>query len=404
MAFMSKSKRQKRIVVALDFARPDGPRKLAGIMQFLTARNLHWDIRLKRGPGEFLPIDVLNLPRWNVDGIIYSIPVRGKDAKRAAAALTTLKTPLVVIDPGDEPLFVRNRKRIAFVRTDSASVGEAAANHLTSHPAYHSFGYVSDTLMRKWNAHRGQDFAKALLERGFTTSIYRPPHAGKDDFMDLRRWLKGIPKPAGVLVAYDDRALTVYEACKLENLRIPDDVALISVDDDELLCENFTPTLTSIRPDHEKEGYAAAALLSQLMRGGVIRREHTTEYPVRGITVRSSTLPTAYGSGLVHDALMLIRKKLRTAITPNEIAQELKVSRSLLDLRFRRIRGCTLHAEIDNQRMKLVCERIKKGPGTAKEIAADCGFTDPYYLMRLFKKHYNLTLREYAKSSIDSSG
>ena len=401
---MNMQNRQKRVVVALDFARPDGPRKLAGIMRFLTARKLHWDIRLKRGPGEFLPIDVRNLPHWHVDGIIYSIPVRGNDARRSVSALATLKLPLVVIDPGDEPVFVRNKRRIAFVRTNSASVGEAAANLLTSHPAYRSFGYVSDTLMRKWNIRRGLDFAKALQERGFSVSIYSPPHAGRDDFADLRHWLRKLPKPAGVLVAYDDRAFTVYEACKLEGLHIPDDIALVSVDDDELLCENLAPTLSSIRPDHEKEGYAAAALLSQLMRRGLVRHEHTTDCPVRGATVRSSSPSAAYGSGLVHDALMAIRKKIRTVLTPGDIARELKVSRSLLELRFRQIRGNTLHAEIEEQKMRLVREHLRKGQRTAKEIAADCGFSDPFYLMRLFKKRHNLTMREYAKSLIDSSG
>lgn len=397
---MAPSNGTKRVVIALDFARPNGQGKFAGIMRFLNARKLHWDIRLKRGPGEFLPIDVKRLPNWNVDGIIYSIPTRGSDTKTATRLLAKLGKPLVVIDPDDPSLFNDGGKKTIFVRTDADSIGAAAVEHLAGQPHYRSFGYVHDTLVRSWSVLCGNAFNAALSNQGLVLKTYRPPHADVDDFQHLREWLRALPKPASVLTASDDRAITVYEACDAERLAIPNDVSILSIDNDRLICDNLTPALSSIAPDHEKEGYAAAAMLSQLMRGGRISRRHEYAYPIKSISVRASSLPAVTGAGLVHRALRLIRENVRRPATPDAIADALLVSRSLLDQRFRSIRGNTLHAEIEIAKLNEVKDMLETTSATIKEIAAACGFPDQFYLMRLFKRRFGTTMRDWRNTLV----
>lgn len=393
----------KRVVIALDLAKPDGRRKLSGIMRYLEARRVHWDIRIKRGADEFSESSVTNFPNWNIDGIIYSLPTRNaesalrdSESQKAARALAKLDTPLVVIDPSDFPDFINRKKNISIIRTDTESLGEAAADSFISQGFCKTFAYVPDVLDREWSTRRGNSFATALKTRGLKCICFPPNKDRKDDFKILRRWLKSLPKPVGILVAYDDRALTVIEACSAEHLSIPRDVSILSVDNDDFLCENCVPTLSSIQPNHEKSGYAAGALLSEMMRKSTTK-PHINELPIRSIVHRSSTLPISQAGKLIHQALGYIKKNAIKGIGPRDVVAHLGISRSLADIRFRELLKTSIGETIETVRLEHVTSLLVTTNAPIKEIASQSGFKDSIYLMHLFKKRMGITMCAYRR-------
>lgn len=393
----------KRVVIALDLAKPDGRRKLSGIMRYLEARRVHWDIRIKRGADEFSEGGVTNFPNWNIDGVIYSLPIRNAESRlrdsesqKAARALAKLKTPLVVIDPADLPDFMNRKRNISIIRTDTESLGEAAADSFISQGRCKAFAFVPDVLDRDWSARRGNSFARALEARGQTCIRFQSNKERKDDFRELRLWLKSLPKPVGILVAYDDRALTVIEACSAEHLSIPRDVSILSVDNDDFLCENCVPTLSSIQPNHEKSGYAAGALLSAMMRKST-SKPHINELPIRSIVHRGSTLPVSSAGKLIHRALDYIRKNALKGIGPRDVVAHLGISRSLADIRFRELLKTSMGETIETARLEHVTTLLLTTNASIKEIASQSGFKDPIYLMHLFKRRMGITMCAYRR-------
>ena len=389
--------KQKRVAIALDLAKPDGRRKLAGLMRYRALRQVDWDLRIKRGPDEFLEEDVEALPLWDIDGIIYSIPARGEDAVRAREALFRLRIPLVVIDPDEHGPTWSRRPATAVVGMDARAVAEAAASHFLSRGVFHSFGYVASRIQPGWGPSCGQEFTAALAAKGQRCARYEPFVTNRDDFQKLRDWLRAQPKPLALLVPSDTRACTVYSACQAEGLSIPEEVSVLSVDDDELLCQNISPTLSSIRPDHEKAGYMAGGLLTMLMRNAAVKRPHSLVYPIHSLSNRASTRPTVLGGDLVQNALAFIRANACKGISPENVVRYLNVSRSLAELRFRELQGETIRHAIETARLDAVRQMLASTDRTIKEIAADCSYADEFYMMRVFKRRFGMTLGEYRR-------
>ena len=389
-------KRNKRVVVALDMTRPDGLRKYAGLTRYLQSRNVHWDIRLKRSIMECTAEQVAAFHAWDIDGVIYSQPQTSEAAHEALAHLADMdNTPLVVIDPGDNAAIKRRDRNVAIIQTDPDSIGDTAAHYFLSQGSCRSYGYVPDVLDRSWSRRRGEAFAAALGRQGIECSIFHPSKIYSNDFDELCQWVKAMPRPVGLLAAYDDRALTVLEVCASEGLSIPRDVSLLSVDDDELVCKNCVPSLSSIRPDQERAGYAAGAFLSGLMRTGSGR--HVKTLSVKSIIHRNSTLGVSRAGLLVQKALAYIRGNVRRGIDPGDVVAHLKVSRPLLDLRFREMLGTSVGKTIEQERLAAVCTALTHSDAKLHKIAEDCGYTSQFSLMHAFKRHFGITAAEYRR-------
>jgi len=380
-------------------SRSSGQRQFGGLARYLRSRKIRWDLRIKRTIGELSLWHVNRLPEWDIDGVIYAHPQHSPESREALSRLASLDIPLVVIDPGDNPEICARKKDIALVRTEPDSIGETAAQCFLSQGSCRSYGYVPDVLDREWSRLRGSAFDAALRSRGAECRFFRPSSFATNDFSEICDWLRSMPKPAGILAAYDDRALTVIEACAAEGLHIPRDISLLSVDDDELLCENCIPALSSIRPDQERSGFAAGALLSVLMRTGSAR-PHVTSLTVKSVTHRGSTLAASPSGRLVQSALAFIRKNCRRAIGPKDVAAHLDVSRPLIDLRFRELLKTSVGRTIEMERMNAVCAELSSGHRTIAEIADLFGYSDASQLMHCFKRHFNMTMREWRNAHL----
>lgn len=394
IACAMKSKHTKRVVIAVDLSRPDGQRRMEGLLRYLCSRKVHWDMRIKRSVAECTSLHVDQFPAWDIDGVIYAQPQQTQEAKDALEHLIALNIPLVALDPGDALITLPERENLAVIRTDPDSIGAIAAHCFLSQGACQSYGFVPDVLDRQWSRNRGEAFSAALRDHGVECHLFKPKTMGSNDFVELRNWLRSLPMPAGILAAYDDRALTVIEACSAEDLAIPRDVSLLSVDDDALLCENCKPTLSSICPDQERSGYAAGALLSGLLRNGC-KKPHLLTMPAKSITHRQSTLMASHAGLLVQKALGYIRKNFKRGISPKTIAERLGISRTLLDLRFRELLDTSVGKTIEMERLNAACEMLKRTQATIKEISQECGYSDSFQLMHKFKRHFGMTATAY---------
>ena len=392
-----RQQKAKRVVIALRLSTQAGQRTLRGILRFISTKRLHWDIRLKRDSDEFGPVNVARYPQWKIDGIIFGMNPPDDRLDKSIRTIAAQKAPIVAVDVRDQPSLEHRLTDIAFVNTDTASVGQSAAEFLIAHGAYRSYGYVADFRNRSWSVLRGQAFAKAIEKRGFPCATYQLPSLEKDDFAELCSWVSALQKPTGLFVAFDDRALTVLEACRRRGIKVPEEVAVLGGDDDELLDGFAHPSLSSVHPDHERQGFIAAERLHALMVGKpAVQRQ--TFVPILKISQRGSTGATANAGALVQAAIAFINSNFQKGIDPNAVATELGISRRLLDLRFREITGKTVTETIRGNQLDEVRHRLVHSSDAIDTIATDCGFPNPTYLKELFKKRFNMTMRDFRKA------
>jgi LacI family transcriptional regulator len=211
---------------------------------------------------------------------------------------------------------------------------------------------------------------------------------------DLLKWLKDIPKPAAVFAANDHRAADVLRTCANGGVRVPDDLAVLGVDDDPIFCVHTRPTLSSIHPDFEAEGYAAAQAMSNLLARRATRRRISVQGEPT-VTERVSTAPCSPAGRLVRRVDDLIAEHSKEILNSDMIADALGISRRLLDLRYREVRKTSVFADILATRLAAVRRELRNSRTPIGKITKSCGFNDPASLKRLFKNRYGLSMRAY---------
>ena len=378
----------KKVVLAVRMAGVPGRRKLAGVFRYLEEHQEHWDIRFVRTQEYFTRQFVKTIVESKVDGVIASFP----DAHEANVALERSGIPMVILDPRDVAQFPRNRRAVAWLQSDSAAIGRMAAAHLLTQGRFTSYGFVHDRARSTWSRARADAFSAAV---GTCASFFARGLSPDGDIVALAKWLAALPRPAGVMVAYDDRAIAVLEACRRAGLAVPDDIAVVSCDNDELLCNSLSPGLTSIEADFPSIGYRAAEMLSGMMRGADI-----SSCEVCGgvrLVVRGSSAPVSPGGALVARALAFIDAHAVEGIGVQDVIEHLNVSRRLADLRFREVRGMSISESIRACKIEAVKDRLARTSDKIELIAAQCGFTDPKHMMTVFRQSVGCSMREWRR-------
>ena len=387
-------KSSKRVVIALRLSTQAGQRTLKGIFQYLAEKRIHWDIRVKRDSDEFGLENVARYRRWGIDGIIFGMCAPDSRLDPSVAEIASHPTPIVAVDVRDQPALNKRHDKIAFIATDTKSVGHEAATFFLRHGGYKSFAYVPDFRGRSWSTLRGEAFRAALKAEGFECPCYQHPSLEKENSEHFRKWIRSLRKPTALFVACDDQALTVIEMCRTLKLAIPRDVSILGVDDDEMIDDSCDPSLSSVHPNHVRQGFLAAARLHDLMSGkGDVPRH--TEVPILNICARNSTRSESPAGTLVQNALAYIAQNFSLGIDPSVVAHHFKVSRRLLDLRFKELTGMSVNATIRDQQLAEVKNRLTRTSDSIDAIAGLCGFTSSNYLKSLFKKQFGMTMRDY---------
>jgi LacI family transcriptional regulator len=371
------------VLLFVETSREFGRGLLHGIARY---SRLHGPWRVYRWPGA---LDS-SLPEW-------------KYLKIDGAIVRDVKTVEGMTHSGMPVIFAQHNKEsyapFPAIITDSASIGSMAAEHFLDR-GFQNFAYCGfDEFL--WSRKRAEHFGQRLRQAGFEFNLYRQPiskagQAVRREQGRIADWLRGLPKPVAVMCCNDDRALQVIEACKAADLRAPDDVAVLGVDNDVLVCDLADPPISSIALDTETAGHEAAKLLDHLMKSGEMTGQEIAVRPTHIVT-RMSTDILAVTDPDVAAALRFIRCNPNRLIQVDDVVEATNVSRRVLEKRFKAILRRSVHQEIRRVRVNNVIPLLVGTDMSITEIALHCGFDGVEHISRYFRKETGASLRDYRK-------
>ncbi len=383
----SRQNRPPHVALIIETSKAYGREILLGISRYLR---LHgpWSIYThERGQND---ADPPWLARWDGDGII----TRSLDLKQCRRAHKR-GIPVVSV----RHLF--EKPEFPTVFPDQDLISERIATHFISRGFRH-FGYCGVAGYKLWERRRHAAFTRLVEECGGDCHEYKPTYM-TDAQMNWEReqeamiaWLEELPKPVAIMTTHDTQGLQVLDACRRAGIPVPDEVAVVSVDNDPVLCELASPPLSSLDQNAQKLGFEAAALLDRMMRGETIKPANYFFEPGEIITRQSSDI-IAVKDANVAKAVRFIRENAFREISSKDIAQAAGVSRRALEKKFRASTGRTPMEEAQAIRLRRIKQLLVESTCILPDIAEQCGFAYHEYMSRFFKKHTGLTPGSYRK-------
>lgn len=281
-----------------------------------------------------------------------------------------------------------NNPRHATISFDEKAVAETAARHLLSLDLA-SYAYIQPQTNEYWSQMRERHFVRILGLNGHGVAVFAPAQKRLSPPKRLSRladWLANLPRPVGVFAANDTVAATVNDACDYANLAVPQDVAVIGVDNDERVCEMTHPTLSSIAPDIMAYRDGSYRLLSRLIAGERPKERHLTISPL-GVVRRASTLRAAKNDPAVLAACELIRQKACEGLKARDVAATFPCGRRMAEIRFRAALGHSILDEIRSVRRARAETALSPFRTQLRdEVAALCGYSSWSSVHRLLKE------------------
>ncbi|MDX9867916.1 MAG: XylR family transcriptional regulator [Kiritimatiellia bacterium] len=379
-------RRQRDFHVALliETSHEFGRDVLRGIRDYEKTLARHWAFYLQP---DGMRQDVPHMRAWPCTGVIARGFNPGMTGQLVKSGL-----PLVLLDPqtkrpGRNPALTR----IPYITTDTDAIVRMAFDHLRS-CGCRSFAFVHSFDETVWSAERGQAFATLAAAHGFSCAVYgtRPQtETWGQDLRSLGAWLKRLPRGLGVFAAMDQRGRHVIEACREAGLCVPDDIVVLGVDNDSLLCELCEPSLSSIAIDAHRAGFEAARTLHARMRGEPVPPGTRIVVKPTHVSRRQSTAPGFDRDPLVAGARRYLFDHFADrAVQIADIARHCGVSRRLLETRFAQAMGRTLLQELTGLRMEHARTLLLDSTESVTAVATASGFTDPNYFTKAFRKHH----------------
>ena len=382
----------KKIAVILNLNKQYDRYLVTGIARYIREKG-DWSLYLEDDPHLRIP----DFKSWKGDGVIADL-----DDENLYRQLVDLKIPTVGIG-GGYGLYTDNGQ-IPYVYTDNKGIAELGAEHLYDR-GFRNFAFcnIAPTAINGWAAEREDYFDSFVNARGCKCSSFSEAQQSRDweaMLQNLMKWLKGLPKPLGLMAANDAKARHVLEACRRLDLRVPEDIAVVGVDDDPMMCELATPSLTSVIQGTDKLGYEAARLLDMKLNG-VKNVQGVTVEPL-GISIRQSTDILAIDDELTSNALSYIRENACNFIQVEDVSRYCGVSRSTLEKRFKAVLGQSVHHEIAKVQIKHALRLLVETSLPLKTVAERAGFSTVQYMTMKVKEKTGKTPKNYRLSSKQS--
>jgi LacI family transcriptional regulator len=400
----------REVALVIETSKAYGRGVLKGISTWLHQRR-DWTIAIdERGLDDPAPDW---LARWGGQGVITrlgeeALPPEWRGPARPVVFLRRVLAadPLPGVYTHDdavmrlavEHLADRGFRELAFcpVPTDwSAARGEAFLRHAAR------AGCGTHVFMEGAGQRAGRRRAAAVAAGGASsrrTAAAARSAAIEQDRDLLGAWLESLPKPAGIVAAYDVRGVQLLEVCRERGIAVPEDVAVVGIDDDDVLCEIATPALTSVAHNLARIGFEACRLLDERMRGGG-RGDEVVVVPPLGVSVRQSSDALAIDDIDIRRALRLIRTRACDALVPDDVAAAASVSRRALDKKFQKHLGRTIHDEIMRTRLAEARRLLVETDHKLLLIAVRSGFAHAAQLCNLFKAAHGMSPTQYRKAA-----
>ncbi len=376
------------VALLIETSRSYGRALLRGVKRYMSEHG-PWSVYMELRALES-PIPPW-LPRWRGDGILSRT---GSQALADVIRRTGL--------PAVELRATKLRHHLPFVGVDNRSLGEMVASHLLE-CGFRNFG-VYEIATEGYFEERRDNFIETLRRAGYTCHEYRPPglrekptHWEKQQ-QEVARWVAGLPKPIGVMACTDQLGFWLLDACRRAGVAVPEEVAVVGVENDESLCSMSTPPLSSVEFDGVEIGYQAAALLARLMAGEAPPRGPILVKPL-GIVTRLSSDVVALENQDLAAAVRFIREHACEGIAVEDVLRAVLVSRSALERQMRRVLGRSPAAEIARVQFNRVCELLTATTLPLTAIAEKAGFKHPQYMAEAFKRRFGQTPGEFRAAS-----
>jgi LacI family transcriptional regulator len=306
------------------------------------------------------------MKEWKVEGVIARV-----DQPAFADMLVASKHCVV------NAASVLERKGLAQVCEDNEAVGRLAAEHLLDRNFRYFACLVHSDHISSVRRRRG--FVNVAQSKGIEPAC---PDGWMDD-ATLSAWLKGLPKPLGLYTDTDPVAIRVTRICRESGIRIPDQVALVSNDNDQLICDFARPTISSVDMNAQRIGFEAGMLLERMLNGEAPPAEPVF-IPPKGVVTRRSTDALAIDDPDVAAAARFIREHAAEPIGVRDVLDEVPTSRRWLEKRFRRVVGHSLLDEIRRVRVNRAKDLLVMTDFPMPEVARRCGFQSAVRLSTVF--------------------
>lgn len=325
---------------------------------------------------------------WEADGIIAHIYNNSDISK-----LKELNIPVIAED------FKERFTEIPNITGGYFETGQMGAKYFIN-KAYKNFAFYGfkDIV---WSRERGEGFEDFIKKNGGTVHFFETNKIKSTELWhykpsSLSKWLASLPKPIAIMACDDERASYVTEACKHSNIKIPEEVAVLGVDNDILTCNLSDPPLSSISLDTELGGYEAAHLMRLLITNKEQKPYDIIVKPI-DVQTRQSTDICATTDEQIAKALLFIHQNIENNINVTDVLKKVAISRRALEKRFLDVTGSAVYKYICSLRIQKFTDKLLASKKPINEVAFESGFNDNKNLSRLFKQIYGCTPLQYRK-------
>jgi LacI family transcriptional regulator len=375
----------RRVALIVETAVAPRRRMLAGVARYIHEHE-PWAIYLK-------PYGVEKslhhwLRAWNGDGIIAAMH------EFEAGVVKDFGIPLVDV------VGLHREANVPLVHANDEAVGRLGAEHLLER-GFRNFGFVEYPYT--WSTGRRQGFERVIESNELSCAVhclaYPSAGSGGPEFWEQQQqslvgWIRSLPKPVGVMTSTDLMGQQFLEACQRAGVVVPEQVAVVGADNDELICNICFPPLSSVIINDDQRGYQAAAVLDQLMNGRPAPTRPVYIEP-SGVVSRASTDILAIDDQTLAAALRFVRDHACDAIGVEDVVHAVPLSRSVLERRFRKVVGRTINDEIVRVRLNRAVELLSATELELKVIAQKAGFGSPSYMGAVFREKLGRTPGSY---------
>jgi LacI family transcriptional regulator len=362
---------------------------IAGIAAYLSSTRSSWDLFLE----EDFRLRLSGIDKWQGDGVIADF-----DDPAVADALADSPMPLVAVG-GSYENGSEYPSGVPYVATDNVKLIQLAYEHLID-TGLRNFALFSlpEARENRWAQEREKAFCALMQRDRLEPHVFRGQSTSAPSWDEAVQqqiaWLNGLPKPIGIIAVTDARARQLLQACTLAGIAVPEQVALVGIDNDPLARMLTRIPMSSVIQGAHEMGRTAAHLLDQLLHG--VRLGGTQILvPPAGINVLDSSRHEPAKHPHVMRARHFIRQYACQGIKTDQVADYVGISRSSLEAYFRQQLGCSVHDEILRFRLAAATAMLARGDCNLAEVARRCGFTSSQYLHSVFKRELGCSPRAY---------
>ena len=361
---------------------------IEGVGKYLQASKVNWDVYLEEDFTARLNL----IDEWSGDGVIADF-----DSAEIREALSNSDKP--VIGVGSSYFDEADYPPVPYVATDNYQVVKQAFDHLKGKGLERfAFYGVPVDASHLWATEREKIYQYLTRSQGYEQFSYQgittSPETWQYAINRLADWLHSLPKPIGIIAVTDSRARHILQACELADIAVPDKVAVIGIDDDDIARHLSRVSLSSVTQGAVEMGYRAAKLLHRRLTRPSSKAVRVL-IPPAGVSARQSSDFSALHDPYVIQAMQFIRQNATKGIKVDQVTDFIGISRSNLEQRFILERGHTVHTEIHNEKLNKARNLLEETELPTKSVAMQSGYPSLQYMYAIFKKHFGLTPTQF---------